>query len=29
MEALLKHLEDRRCDALNECGEKLLRQRSR
>ena len=29
MEALLKHLEDCRCDALDECGEKLLRQRSR
>jgi hypothetical protein len=29
MEALLKHLEDCRCAALDECGEKLLRQRSR
>jgi MerR family transcriptional regulator, redox-sensitive transcriptional activator SoxR len=29
METLLKHLEDCRCDALDECGEKLLRQRSR
>jgi MerR family redox-sensitive transcriptional activator SoxR len=29
MEALLKRVEDCRCDALDECGEKILRQRSR
>jgi MerR family redox-sensitive transcriptional activator SoxR len=29
METLLKRVEDCRCDALDECGEKLLRQRSR
>jgi MerR family transcriptional regulator, redox-sensitive transcriptional activator SoxR len=29
MEALLKRVENCRCDALDECGEKLLRQRSR
>ncbi len=29
METLLKRVENCRCDALDECGEKLLRQRSR
>ncbi|HEU5314298.1 MAG TPA: MerR family DNA-binding protein, partial [Candidatus Udaeobacter sp.] len=29
METLLKRVEDCRCNALDECGEKLLRQRSR
>jgi MerR family transcriptional regulator, redox-sensitive transcriptional activator SoxR len=29
MEKLLKRVEDCRCNALDECGEKLLRQRSR
>jgi MerR family transcriptional regulator, redox-sensitive transcriptional activator SoxR len=29
MEKLLQRVEDCRCDALDECGEKLLRQRSR
>jgi hypothetical protein len=29
METLLKRVEDCRCDALDECGEKILRQRSR
>jgi MerR family transcriptional regulator, redox-sensitive transcriptional activator SoxR len=29
METLLKRVEDCRCDALDECGEKLLRQESR
>src|SRR6266540_6773810 len=29
METLLKRVEDCRCDALDECGEKLLRQRSK
>ena len=29
METLLKRVEDCRCDALDECGEKLLRQGSR
>jgi MerR family transcriptional regulator, redox-sensitive transcriptional activator SoxR len=28
MEGLLKRVEDCRCDALEECGEKILRQRS-
>ena len=28
METLLKRVEDCRCDALEECGEKILRQRS-
>ena len=29
METLLKRMENCRCDALDECGEKILRQRSR
>jgi MerR family redox-sensitive transcriptional activator SoxR len=29
METLLKRVENCRCDALDECGEKILRQRSR
>jgi MerR family redox-sensitive transcriptional activator SoxR len=29
METLLKRVEDCRCDAFDECGEKILRQRSR
>jgi MerR family redox-sensitive transcriptional activator SoxR len=29
METLLKHTENCHCDALNECGEEILRQRSR
>jgi MerR family redox-sensitive transcriptional activator SoxR len=29
METLLKRVEECRCDALDECGEKILRQRSR
>jgi MerR family transcriptional regulator, redox-sensitive transcriptional activator SoxR len=29
METLLKRVEDCRCDALDECGEKILQQRSR
>ena len=29
METLLKRVEDCRCDALDECGEKILRQRSK
>jgi DNA-binding transcriptional MerR regulator len=28
METLLKRVEDCRCDALDECGDKILRQRS-
>jgi hypothetical protein len=29
METLLQRVEDCRCDALDECGEKILRQRSK